>query len=88
MRTSYKSQRKNKNTFFGKSESEIRKRIKILLYLFFLILSTYRGTKAIKEDQIFSFDTHKFSLTDEVATLILTKILLPQPGQIFQQTLS
>ena len=28
---------KNKSTFFGKSESEIRKIIKIVLFLFFLI---------------------------------------------------
>ena len=55
MRTSYQSQRKNKSTFFGNCESEIRERI-ILLFLFFLILSTYRWTKAIKEDQVFSFE--------------------------------
>ena len=63
IRTSYKIQRKNKSTFFGKNE--IKKIIKILLFLFFLILSTYRGTKAIKEDQAFSFVTHTFALTGE-----------------------
>ena len=49
MRTSYKSQRKNKSTFFfGKCESEIRKRIKILLFLFFPNLIHLQVNKGYK----------------------------------------